>query len=235
MPLLVAFSLRAFYLIHQVEELRHTAQPLTHKLNAVRANIVYLGYDFKVRPIQPGVEILIAELGLAGFESFVETEDGVSAYINKADWSEHVLDDIQILNSEEFDISFSFEEIEQTNWNAEWETNFNPILVDDTCYVRAPFHDKINSKYDIMIRSKLKTSMLAVLCTFLMCGCSEDEIYLLESTFTFDEVNTCDLGFGANATRFTSVVNGAPPLPVAPRSREAARRDPPGRARRRHR
>lgn len=119
------------------------------------ANMIYIGYYFKVQPLQPGVEILIAELGYAGFESFVETEDGVSAYINKADWTEHVLDDIQILNSEEFDISYTFEEIEQTNWNAAWETNFNPIMVDDLCYVRAPFHDKSNAKFDIIIEPKM--------------------------------------------------------------------------------
>ena len=38
---------------------------------------MYIGYEFKVSLLQPGVDILIAELGDAGFESFVETEDGV--------------------------------------------------------------------------------------------------------------------------------------------------------------
>ena len=51
------------------------------------SNIIYIGYDFKVTPLQPGVEILIAELGYAGFESFVETEDGVTAYIQKEEWN----------------------------------------------------------------------------------------------------------------------------------------------------
>ena len=47
------------------------------------SNIIYKGYYFKVEPLQPAVEILIAELGYAGFESFVETEEGVTAYIQK--------------------------------------------------------------------------------------------------------------------------------------------------------
>lgn len=119
------------------------------------SNTIYLGYYFKVTPLQPGVEILIAELGYAGFESFVETENGVSAYINKTDWSESILDDIQILSSDEFQIAYTFEEIEQTNWNAEWEMNFKPILVDDICYVRAPFHEKTDAKYDIIIEPKM--------------------------------------------------------------------------------
>jgi ribosomal protein L11 methyltransferase len=119
------------------------------------ADTVYIGYYFKVSPLQSGVEILIAELGYAGFESFVETEEGVTAYIQKADWNDAILNDIQILKSDKFDISFTFDEIEQVNWNAEWEKNFNPIIVDDLCSVRAPFHEKPNTRYDIIIEPKM--------------------------------------------------------------------------------
>jgi len=119
------------------------------------SNTIYLGYYFKVKPIQPAVEILIAELGYAGFESFVETEDGVTAYIQKEEWRADILDDIQILKSEEFEITHTFEEIEQTNWNQEWEKNFNPIVVDNVCAVRAPFHDKFDTEYDIIIEPKM--------------------------------------------------------------------------------
>ena len=65
------------------------------------SNIIYKGYYFKVEPLQPAVEILIAELGYAGFESFVETEEGVTAYIQKDEWNENILEDIQILKLEE--------------------------------------------------------------------------------------------------------------------------------------
>lgn len=119
------------------------------------SNIIYIGYDFKVSPLQPGVEILIAELGYSGFESFVETEDGVTAYIQKDDWHDTILDDIQILSTNEFQISYSFNEIEQINWNQEWEKNFNPIIVENVCSVRAPFHEKPNTKYDIIIEPKM--------------------------------------------------------------------------------
>ncbi|MBU2939467.1 50S ribosomal protein L11 methyltransferase [Lacinutrix sp. C3R15] len=119
------------------------------------SNTIYIGYYFKVAPIQPGTEILIAELGYAGFESFVETEEGVTAYIQKEEWNEDILNDIQILNSTEFAISYTFDEIEQTNWNEEWEKNFNPIVVDDLCSVRAPFHEKPNTKFDIVIEPKM--------------------------------------------------------------------------------
>ncbi|RKS56171.1 ribosomal protein L11 methyltransferase [Gillisia mitskevichiae] len=115
----------------------------------------YLEFQFKIEPIEPGSEILIAELGYAGFESFVENEDGVTAYIQSEEYKEGVLEDIQILNSDEFEISFTSKEIEQVNWNSEWEKNFNPIIVADKCSVRAPFHEKPNTEYDIVIEPKM--------------------------------------------------------------------------------
>ena len=119
------------------------------------SDALYIAYHFKVKPLQPGVEILIAELGYASFESFVETDKGVTAYIQKEEWNGSILEDIQILDSDEFEISFTSEEIPQTNWNAEWEKNFNPIIVDDKCTVRAPFHDIPQTDYDIVIEPKM--------------------------------------------------------------------------------
>ncbi|MBL87556.1 MAG: 50S ribosomal protein L11 methyltransferase [Winogradskyella sp.] len=118
-------------------------------------NPIYIGYEFKVEPLQPATEILIAELGYAGFESFVEDSEGVTAYIQKDDWNAFILDEIEILNSEEFKITYEFNEIEQTNWNSEWEKNFNPIIVDDLVTVRAPFHDKPDTKFDLIIEPKM--------------------------------------------------------------------------------
>jgi len=69
------------------------------------ADSIYIGYTFKVKPVQPGTEILIAELGFSGFESFVETSDGVIAYIQESEHFDAILDGIQILNSEEFVIT----------------------------------------------------------------------------------------------------------------------------------
>ncbi|MCX2679749.1 50S ribosomal protein L11 methyltransferase [Galbibacter sp. EGI 63066] len=115
----------------------------------------YIEYQFIIIPKDPAAEILIAELGMAGFESFVENDEGVVAYIQKAEWDQKVLDDIQILKNNEFKISSTHREIEQQNWNAEWEKNFHPIEVDGLCTVRAPFHEKPNTKYDIIIEPKM--------------------------------------------------------------------------------
>jgi len=118
--------------------------------------MVYIGYDFEVTPLEPGCEILIAELGEVGFESFVETETGVSAYILKNDWQKALLEEVQILASDDFKIAYTFSEIEQINWNSEWEKNFNPIIIDEKVSIRAPFHDKPeNVVYDIVIEPKM--------------------------------------------------------------------------------
>jgi len=116
---------------------------------------IYISYIFIVNPKEPATEILIAELGFAGFESFVENENGVTAYIQQEDWNEHMLDDINILRSDEFSITYKQDFIEQTNWNKEWEKNFNPIQVDGHVSIRAPFHDNPNLQYDIIIEPKM--------------------------------------------------------------------------------
>jgi len=115
----------------------------------------YLEFQFKVHPPVPASEILIAELGSLGFESFVENEDGVTAYILKEEFNENMLTEVRILDSDEFKISYSSSEIQQVNWNEEWEKNFQPIVVDDICSVRAPFHPKPETEFDIIIEPKM--------------------------------------------------------------------------------
>ena len=116
----------------------------------------YISYTFTVSPKEPATEILIAELGFAGFESFVETEDGVIAYIQKEEHNKAILEDVYALKNKEFTINYTIEEIAQVNWNEEWEKNFNPILIENTVYIRAPFHDKIEGiSNEIVIEPKM--------------------------------------------------------------------------------
>jgi len=117
--------------------------------------MIYISYTFQITPREPATEIVIAELGQAGFESFVENEQGVIAYIQKEEYREGILDDIFILTNKEFKITYTKEEITQVNWNAEWEKNFNPIEIDDLVRIRAPFHKKTDLKYDIIIEPKM--------------------------------------------------------------------------------
>jgi ribosomal protein L11 methyltransferase len=167
-------------------------------------NTTYIGYNFIVKPLQPGVDILIAELGEAGFESFVETEEGLSAYIQKTDWNAHILEDIQILNSEEFEISYTFEENEQVNWNVEWEKNFNPIIVNGLCSVRAPFHEKPDTVYDIDIEPKMSFGTGHHETTHMMIQ------HILKNDFTNKSV--LDMGCGTGILAILAEKKGAKPI-----------------------
>lgn len=168
------------------------------------SNIIYKGYYFKVEPLQPAVEILIAELGYAGFESFVETEEGVTAYIQKEEWNQNILEDIQILNSDEFDITYTHEDIEQTNWNAEWEKNFNPIVVDDVCAVRAPFHEKFETEYDIIIEPKMSFGTGHHETTHMMIQ------HILQNDFK--DKSVLDMGCGTAVLAILAEMKGAKPI-----------------------
>ena len=117
--------------------------------------MVYLEFDFKVNPAQPATDILIAELGALGFESFVENESGLLAYILRSDWKEGLLNQLFVLQNPDFDITWSIKEIAQQNWNEEWEKNFHPISVGSQCLVRAPFHQPGQVEFDIVIEPKM--------------------------------------------------------------------------------
>ncbi len=165
---------------------------------------IYIGYDFTVNPLQPGTEILIAELGYAGFESFVETEDGVTAYIQKDEWDAAILEDINILDSEEFKIEYTFSEIEQINWNSEWEKNFDPIEVDGKCTVRAPFHPAKNFEYEIVIEPKMSFGTGHHETTFMMLQ------FILENNF--ENKTVLDMGCGTAVLAILAEMRGASKL-----------------------
>ena len=165
---------------------------------------IYIGYHFSVEPKEPGSEILIAQLGETPFESFIETENGFSSYVQKQFWNENILEDIQILESPEFDIQYTFEEIEQVNWNEEWEKNFEPIDVDNTCRVRAPFHEKTEAKYDIVIEPKMSFGTGHHETTFMMIQ------HLLETDV--ENRKTLDMGCGTAILAILAEMKGAKPI-----------------------
>jgi ribosomal protein L11 methyltransferase len=165
---------------------------------------IYLGYHFRVEPKELGSEILVAELGELPFESFVESEFGVTAYIQKQLWSESILDDVQILHSPEFVISYTVEEIEQVNWNEEWEKNFEAINVDGICHVRAPFHPKTDAQFDIVIEPKMSFGTGHHETTHMMIQ------HLLEMDVA--GMKTLDMGCGTAILAILAEMKGAKPI-----------------------
>ena len=165
---------------------------------------IYLAYHFSVDPKEPGSEILIAELGEKPFESFMETENGFSAYIQKDLWTKNILDDIYLLDSPDFTISHTIEEIEQVNWNEEWEKNFEPIDVNGKCHVRAPFHPKTYAEFDIIIEPKMSFGTGHHETTHMMIQ------HLLETNVS--NLKTLDMGCGTAILAILAEMKGAKPI-----------------------
>ena len=165
---------------------------------------IYLAYHFSVEPKDLGTEILIAELGEKSFESFMETENGFSAFVQKDLWTKNILDDIYLLHSPEFTISHTIEEIEQVNWNEEWEKNFEPIDVDRKCHVRAPFHPKTNAEFDIVIEPKMSFGTGHHETTHMMIQ------HLLETDVA--NMKTLDMGCGTAILAILAEMKDAKPI-----------------------
>ncbi|MDG1805747.1 50S ribosomal protein L11 methyltransferase [Flavicella sp.] len=167
-------------------------------------NTIYNGFTFVVEPRDPATEILIAELGYAGFESFVENETGVIAYIQKDDCSDDILENIFVLNSNEFSIEYKKEEIEQVNWNSEWEKNFSPIQVEDKVSIRAPFHENPNLEYDIIIEPKMSFGT----------GHHETTHMMVQHLLDIDVKGkkTLDMGCGTGILAIFAEMKGAMPI-----------------------
>lgn len=115
---------------------------------------IYIELAVTVSPLEPFRDLFIAQLGAVGFESFSETEEGFAAYILKEDYSASAA--MEQMQWDGVTVSVKEQEIEQVNWNAEWERNFNPIEVDRRVYIRAPFHtERAGFEYAMLIEPKM--------------------------------------------------------------------------------
>ncbi len=116
---------------------------------------LYLEFNFKLKPLQPWNEILMAELIEIGFDSFTEEYDGILGYIQKDIFNEEELKNIYLLQNDEVEISYTYEEMPNINWNEEWEKNFSPINVEDKVLIRAEFHESNPNMHEIVIQPKM--------------------------------------------------------------------------------
>lgn len=116
----------------------------------------YVEVNFHVDPAPTGSEILTALLSQIGYESFMETESGILAYIPAHLFDPQAILSQPVFGSGEFRINFSHRIIESQNWNEVWEKNYEPVLIKDLVFVRAPFHGKNNkARYNILIEPKM--------------------------------------------------------------------------------
>jgi len=162
----------------------------------------YTEVVFSFTPQQPTSDILVAQLAEIGFESFVEQEKGMTAYIPSDQFSVMELETIHPLQQKNNNIAFVVNEIAEQNWNEMWESNFDPIEIGKRCHVRAPFHTAIEGvEHDIVISPKMSFGT----------GHHETTYQLLERLLELDVENkrVLDMGCGTAVLAVLAEMRGA--------------------------
>ena len=97
-------------------------------------------------------EILIAQLADAGYEGFEEKDSSLDAFINSKSFDKVIVNEISF----KYQTPYTKDKIAETNWNQVWESNFEPVIINDYVAIRADFHKPItNTKFEIVITPKM--------------------------------------------------------------------------------
>ena len=161
----------------------------------------YIQLKLTISPLLSGQEIALAFLGEMEFESFVETTEGLEAYIQEESWTPDLLDQLYPLVENGLDIGWSLTAIPPENWNAVWESDFQPILIEDKCAVRAHFHAPIDVPFELVITPKMSFGTGHHQTTYMMLNA-------LLNTPPKDEV-VLDMGCGSGVLAILAEKLGA--------------------------
>ena len=161
----------------------------------------YLEFNFKITPLQPWNEILMAELIDVGFDSFTEEHTGILAYIQKDLFREEDLKTLNLFANPEVEISYTLEEMPNINWNEEWEKNFSPINVEDQVSIRAEFHENQQLPHEIIIQPKMSFGTGHHATTYLMIQQMMD--------MDFQDKTVLDMGCGTSVLAIFAKQKGA--------------------------
>lgn len=161
----------------------------------------YLEFDFKISPLKPWDEILMALLLDQNFDSFTEESEGILAYVPKDLFDQTALDSMELLSNPEVSISYTFREMPKINWNEEWEKNFEAIEVADKVRIRAEFHQPKEDFHEIVIQPKMSFGTGHHPTTHLMI----EQMLSMD----FDGKEVLDMGCGTSVLAIFAAQKGA--------------------------
>ena len=95
-------------------------------------------------------------LGEIGFDSFMDTDEGFDAFCQEPLLNDEELNDIMQMEQFANVKLIKKELIPDQDWNATWEASYEPVIINEFCRIRAPFHKVEGSyKYDLIIEPKM--------------------------------------------------------------------------------
>ena len=135
----------------------------------------YIEVTLHIAPLDPFKDLMVYALGDEGpYDSFTDIPDGVKAYVPADQYDEAFLK--QAIADVGCQIGYEVAEMPDKNWNEVWEAGHQPVLVEDFCWVRAPFHPHRNDvEYEIEIEPKMSFGTAHHATTYMMLSLLRDE------------------------------------------------------------
>lgn len=162
----------------------------------------YYQIKFPIPESEELTEIMIALLSAIGYDSFEEQTDYLMAYIPEDNYSKDDVIDIDFIGKCDQNGELIVELIPDINWNELWESNYPSVVIADSCYVRAPFHDHDPAiDYEIVIKPKMAFGTAHHETTAMVL-----EMILLND---FENKRILDMGCGSGVLAILASMKGA--------------------------
>lgn len=167
----------------------------------------YIELKLTIQPNEEYITDLLASyLGEIGFESFEEEVDGMIAYIRQEEFSQDALTHLVANFPYTTDIKYEIINVDQVNWNEEWEKHyFEPIVIGDKCVIHSSFHTDVPAaEYDIVIDPKMSFGT----------GHHETTSLMIEEILSIDlsGKQVLDMGCGTAVLAILAAKRGAKPV-----------------------